>query len=101
MVGYYRSPPSRKRRHEAVSRTVALVDLRPAGLSSRERSARPLLGKRVVTMPGFTLGRAAAGLVHISLAEGEGDVAEACAHINRFNARHLTPMIPTQEDAHA
>src|SRR5688500_4618581 len=66
----------------------AMVDLRGAGVPSRDLS-RMLLGEeRVAAAPGSTFGDVAEGMVRISLATADDDLAEGCRRIVRFAERH-------------
>jgi aspartate aminotransferase/aminotransferase len=66
----------------------ALVDLRGTGLSSRELSRRLIEEERVAAAPGDTFGAEAEGMVRISLASSDEDVAEGCRRIVAFATRH-------------
>lgn len=66
----------------------ALVDLRGAGLSSRDLSRQLLEEEHVAAAPGSTFGDVAEGMVRISLATADDDLAEGCRRIVRFAERH-------------
>ena len=66
----------------------ALVDLRRTGLPSRDLSRALLEEERVATAPGATFGEVAEGMVRISLATADDDLAEGCRRIRRFAERH-------------
>ena len=66
----------------------ALVDLRGAGLSSRDLSRQLLAEEHVAAAPGSTFGDVAEGMVRISLATADDDLAEGCRRIVRFAERH-------------
>lgn len=66
----------------------ALVDLRRTGLSSRALSCGLLEEERVAAAPGDTFGAVAEGMVRISLASSDEDVAEGCRRIVAFAERH-------------
>jgi aspartate/methionine/tyrosine aminotransferase len=74
----------------------ALVDLRRCGLSSRELSRALLDEERVAAAPGDTFGAEAEGMVRISLASSDDDVAEGCRRIVAFAERH-TPVVAADE----
>lgn len=66
----------------------ALVDLRAAGIPSRDLSRMLLEEERVAAAPGSTFGEVAEGMVRISLATADDDLAEGCRRIVRFAERH-------------
>ena len=66
----------------------ALVDLRGAGIPSRDLSRMLLEEERVAAAPGSTFGDVAEGMVRISLATEDDDLAEGCRRIVRFAERH-------------
>jgi aspartate aminotransferase/aminotransferase len=66
----------------------ALVDLRGAGVPSRDLSRMLLEEERVAAAPGSTFGEVAEGMVRISLATADDDLAEGCRRIVRFAERH-------------
>ncbi len=66
----------------------ALVDLRALGRGSRDLARALLAEERVATAPGATFGPQAEGMVRISLAAAEVDLAEGCRRILAFVARH-------------
>jgi aspartate/methionine/tyrosine aminotransferase len=66
----------------------ALVDLRRAGIPSRDLSRMLLEEERVAAAPGSTFGEVAEGMVRISLATADDDLAEGCRRIVRFAERH-------------
>jgi len=66
----------------------ALVDLRQAGIPSRDLSRMLLEEERVAAAPGSTFGDVAEGMVRISLATADDDLAEGCRRIVRFADRH-------------
>ena len=66
----------------------ALVDLRGAGLSSRDLSRQLLAEEHVAAAPGSTFGDVAEGMVRISLATADDDLAEGCRRIISFAERH-------------
>jgi aspartate aminotransferase/aminotransferase len=68
----------------------ALVDLRGIGLSSRALSRGLLEEERVAAAPGDTFGAEAEGMVRISLASSDDDVAEGCRRIVAFAERHAS-----------
>jgi aspartate/methionine/tyrosine aminotransferase len=70
----------------------ALVDLRAAGIPSRDLSRMLLEEERVAAAPGSTFGDVAEGMVRISLATAEDDLAEGCRRIIRFAERHNVPI---------
>jgi aspartate/methionine/tyrosine aminotransferase len=65
----------------------ALVDLRGAGIPSRDLSRMLLEEERVAAAPGSTFGEVAEGMVRISLATADDDLAEGCRRIVRFAER--------------
>lgn len=66
----------------------ALVDLRGAGIPSRDLSRMLLEEEKVAVAPGSTFGEVAEGMVRISLATADDDLAEGCRRIIRFAERH-------------
>ena len=66
----------------------AMADLRSTGLGSRALSRALLEEERVATAPGDTFGAIAEGMVRLSLASSDEDVAEGCRRILRFAERH-------------
>ena len=66
----------------------AMVDLRGARIPSRELSRMLLEEQRVAVAPGSTFGDVAEGMVRISLATADDDLAEGCRRIVRFAQRH-------------
>lgn len=66
----------------------ALVDLRAAGLPSRDLSRMLLEEEHVAAAPGSTFGDVAEGMLRISLATADDDLAEGCRRIIRFAERH-------------
>ena len=66
----------------------AMVDLRGAGRPSRELVVDLLREERVAVAPGATFGDVAEGMVRVSLASSEADLAEGCERIVRFARRH-------------
>jgi aminotransferase len=66
----------------------AMVDLRGAGIPSRDLSRMLLEEERVAAAPGSTFGDVAEGMVRISLATADDDLAEGCRRIVRFAERH-------------
>ncbi|MCC7023098.1 MAG: aminotransferase class I/II-fold pyridoxal phosphate-dependent enzyme [Thermomicrobiales bacterium] len=66
----------------------AMVDLRPAGIPSRDLSRMLLEEERVAAAPGSTFGDEAEGMVRISLATADDDLAEGCRRIIHFAERH-------------
>jgi len=77
----------------------ALVDVRGTGLSSRELSRALLDEERVAAAPGDTFGAEAEGMVRISLASSDEDVAEGCRRIVAFAERYGTQDLPTRARA--
>ncbi|HEY8598324.1 MAG TPA: aminotransferase class I/II-fold pyridoxal phosphate-dependent enzyme, partial [Thermomicrobiales bacterium] len=66
----------------------ALVDLRGLGLTG-DALARALLDEELVAVaPGETFGAGAAGMVRISLAAADDELAEGCRRLLAFAARH-------------
>jgi aspartate/methionine/tyrosine aminotransferase len=65
----------------------AMVDLRGAGIPSRDLSRMLLEEERVAAAPGSTFGDVAEGMVRISLATADDDLAEGCRRIVRFAER--------------
>jgi aspartate/methionine/tyrosine aminotransferase len=66
----------------------ALVDLRGAGIPSRDLSRMLLEEERVAAAPGATFGDEAEGMLRISLATADDDLTEGCRRIVRFAERH-------------
>ena len=66
----------------------ALVDLRPSALSSRDLSRLLLEEEKVAAAPGSTFGDVAEGMIRISLATADDDLAEGCRRIIQFAQRH-------------
>jgi aspartate aminotransferase/aminotransferase len=66
----------------------AMADLRATGMSGQEISRRLLEEERVATAPGNTFGKMAEGMVRLSLASSDEDVAAGTAAIVRFAERH-------------
>jgi aspartate aminotransferase/aminotransferase len=66
----------------------ALVDLRGAGIPSRDLSRMLLEEERVAAAPGSTFGEVAEGMVRISLATADDELAEGCRRIIHFAERH-------------
>lgn len=66
----------------------AMVDLRGAGIPSRDLSRMLLEEERVAAAPGSTFGEVAEGMVRISLATADDELAEGCRRIIRFAERH-------------
>ena len=66
----------------------AMVDLRGAGIPSKELSLKLLEEEHVAAAPGSTFGDVAEGMVRISLATADDDLAEGCRRIVRFAERH-------------
>jgi aspartate/methionine/tyrosine aminotransferase len=66
----------------------ALVDLRGTGLSSRDLSRLLLEEERIAAAPGNTFGGEAEGMIRISLASSDADVAEGSRRIVSFATRH-------------
>lgn len=67
----------------------ALLDLRSTGLPSRELAMTILEEEKVAVAPGDTFGNVSAtGMVRMSLASSDEDVAEGCRRIVRFAERH-------------
>ncbi|MDQ3225073.1 MAG: aminotransferase class I/II-fold pyridoxal phosphate-dependent enzyme [Chloroflexota bacterium] len=62
----------------------AMVDLRGAGIASRDLSRLLLEEEHVAVAPGSTFGDVAEGMVRISLATADDDLAEGCRRIIRF-----------------
>src|ERR687890_296159 len=74
----------------------AMVDLRGAGIYSRDLSRMLLEEERVAAAPGSTFGNVAEGMVRISLATADDDLAEGCRRIVRFAERHGSlPLVGT------
>jgi aspartate/methionine/tyrosine aminotransferase len=66
----------------------ALIDLRGADLPSRDLSRMLLEQEHVAAAAGSTFGDVAEGMVRISLATADDDLAEGCRRIIRFAERH-------------
>lgn len=66
----------------------ALVDLRAAGIPSRDLSRMLLEEEQVAAAPGSTFGDVAEGMLRISLATADDDLREGCERIVRFARRH-------------
>ena len=66
----------------------ALVDLREAGIPSRDLSRMLLEEEHVAAAPGSTFGDVAEGMLRISLATADDDLREGCERIVRFARRH-------------
>ncbi len=66
----------------------ALVDLRGAGLPSKELALKLLEEEHVAVAPGSTFGDVAEGMVRISLATADDDLAEGCRRIVSFAGRY-------------
>ncbi|MBL8126458.1 MAG: aminotransferase class I/II-fold pyridoxal phosphate-dependent enzyme [Chloroflexia bacterium] len=66
----------------------ALVDLRAAGIPSRDLSRMLLEEEHVAAAPGSTFGDVAEGMLRISLATADDDLREGCERIVRFARRH-------------
>jgi aspartate/methionine/tyrosine aminotransferase len=67
----------------------ALLDLRSTGLPSREVAMKILQEEKVAVAPGDTFGHVTeTGMVRMSLASSDEDVAEGCRRIVRFAERH-------------
>lgn len=66
----------------------ALVDLRAAGIPSRDLSRMLLEEEHVAAAPGSTFGDVAEGMLRISLATADDDLREGCERIVRFAQRH-------------
>ena len=66
----------------------ALVDLRGAGIPSRDLSRMLLEEEHVAAAPGSTFGDVAEGMLRISLATADDDLREGCERIVRFARRH-------------
>ena len=77
----------------------ALVDLRDTGLSSRELSRALLEEERVAAAPGDTFGAQGEGMVRISLASSDDDVAEGCRRIIAFARRYTAERMSTRATA--
>jgi aspartate/methionine/tyrosine aminotransferase len=72
----------------------ALLDLRSTGMPSRRLAMTLLEEERVAAAPGDTFGDVSAlGMVRISLASSDEDVAEGCRRILRLAERHAS--VPT------
>lgn len=69
----------------------ALIDLRFCAMPSRQLALTMLEEERVALAPGDTFGDVSAhGMVRLSLASSDEDVAEGCRRILRFAERHAT-----------
>jgi aspartate/methionine/tyrosine aminotransferase len=68
----------------------ALVDVSSFGISGREVALQLLRDEHVATAPGEAFGSVSSGLVRISLATDDDQLAEACRRIVRF-ARRRSP----------
>jgi aspartate/methionine/tyrosine aminotransferase len=66
----------------------ALIDLRQGGIPSRDLSRLLLEEEHVAAAPGSTFGDVAEGMLRISLATADDDLAEGCRRIVRFAERH-------------
>lgn len=66
----------------------ALVDLRAAGIPSRDLSRMLLEEEKVAAAPGSTFGDVAEGMLRISLATADDDLREGSERIVRFARRH-------------
>ncbi|MDQ2653623.1 MAG: pyridoxal phosphate-dependent aminotransferase [Chloroflexota bacterium] len=66
----------------------ALVDLRAAGIPSRDLSRMLLEEEHVAAAPGSTFGDVAEGMLRISLATADDELREGCERIVRFARRH-------------
>ncbi|MCA9877010.1 MAG: aminotransferase class I/II-fold pyridoxal phosphate-dependent enzyme [Thermomicrobiales bacterium] len=66
----------------------ALVDLRAAGIPSRDLSRMLLEEEHVAAAPGSTFGEVAEGMLRVSLATADDDLREGCERIVRFARRH-------------
>ena len=67
----------------------ALLDLRSTGLPSRELALKMLEEEKVAVAPGDTFGNVTStGMVRMSLASSDDNVAEGCRRIVRFVERH-------------
>jgi aspartate/methionine/tyrosine aminotransferase len=66
----------------------ALVDLRAAGIPSRDLSRMLLQEEHVAAALGSTFGDVAEGMLRISLATADDDLREGCERIVRFARRH-------------
>ena len=72
----------------------ALVDLRGLGLSGNALARALLDEERVAVAPGETFGTGTAGMVRISLAADDTDLAEGCRRIRAFAARRGATRVP-------
>jgi aspartate aminotransferase/aminotransferase len=66
----------------------AMVDLRGAGMPSKELSLKLLEEEHVAAAPGSTFGDVAEGMLRISLATADDDLVEGCRRIIRLAERH-------------
>jgi aspartate aminotransferase/aminotransferase len=66
----------------------AMVDLRGAGMPSKELALKLLEEEHVAAAPGSTFGDVAEGMVRISLATADDDLVEGCRRIIRLAERH-------------
>jgi aspartate aminotransferase/aminotransferase len=66
----------------------ALVDLRGAGIPSRQLVIDLLHEEGVATAPGSTFGEVAEGMIRVSLATADDLLAEGCRRLLRFAERH-------------
>ncbi len=66
----------------------ALVDLRAAGIPSRDLSRMLLEEEHVAAAPGSTFGEVAEGMLRISLATADDELREGSERIVRFARRH-------------
>ncbi|MFT4041133.1 MAG: aminotransferase class I/II-fold pyridoxal phosphate-dependent enzyme [Thermomicrobiales bacterium] len=66
----------------------ALVDLRAAGIPSRDLSRMLLEEEHVAAAPGSTFGDVAEGMLRVSLATADDLLREGCERIVRFARRH-------------
>ena len=66
----------------------ALVDLRAAGIPSRDLSRMLLEEEHVAAAPGSTFGDVAEGMLRVSLATADDELREGCERIVRFARRH-------------
>jgi aspartate aminotransferase/aminotransferase len=66
----------------------ALVDLRGAGIPSRQLVLDLLQEERVAVAPGATFGDVSEGMVRVSLATADDLLDEGCRRLLRFAERH-------------
>jgi len=66
----------------------ALLDLRSCSMSGHQLALAILEEERVATAPGDTFGTVSDGMVRISLAAADDDLAEGCRRIKAFAERH-------------